>query len=139
MPLIKTVLETGIKTRIKALEPKFIKSLDGGPLSVQIANAETIYDALGNIRTKCQALGAAGAYSEIIVKQITSNEWSNAIAKQVIDLLADEVSKIVADEVDKYIKSATVIVPPGQALYAGDSTGGGPGATTAPSPPALIS
>jgi len=139
MPLIKTVLETGIKTRIKALEPKFIKNLDGGPLSIQIANAETIYDALGNIATKCQALGAAGAYSSQIVKQISANEWSNAIAKQVIDLLADEVSKIVADEVDKYIKSATVIIPPGQALYAGDSVGGGPGATTAPSPPALIS
>jgi hypothetical protein len=139
MPLIKTVLETGIKSRIKLLEPNFIKNLDGGPLAIQIANAETIYGALGNINTKCKALSASGGWNEMIVKQITANEWANAIAKQVIDLLADEVSKIVADEVDKYIKSATIIVPPGQALYAGDSVGGGPGATTAPSPPALIS
>lgn len=138
MPLIKATLQTAIKTRIKALEPDFIKKLDGGPLSIQIANASTIYDALGKIKTKCEYLGKTGAYNESIVKQITANEWSNAIAKQVIALLADEVSKIVADEVDKYIKSATIIVPPGQAVYAADSVGGGPGATTAPSPPAQI-
>lgn len=138
MPLIKTVLETSIKTRIKALEPKFIKNLDGGPLSIQIANAENIYDALGNIRNKCQALSAVGAYSEQIVKQVSANEWANAIAKQVIDLLADDISKIIAEEVDRYIKTATVIVPPGQVV----ATSGGTsqvGATTAPSPPAVIS
>lgn len=138
MPLVKSVLQTAIKTRIKALEPKFIKKMDGGPLSVQIANAETIYDALDNIQTKCKALAGAGAYNEMIVKQISANEWSNAIAKQVIDLLADEISKIIADEVDTFIKSATIIVPPGQAVYAADSVGGGPGTTTAPSSPATI-
>jgi len=138
MPLIKTVLETGIKSRIKLLEPEFIKKLDGGPLAIQIANAENIYDALGKIKTKCQAFGVAGGYNEAVIKQITSNEWANAIAKQVIDLLADEVSKIVADEVDKYIKTATVIIPTGQVV----ATSGGTsqvGVTTTPSPPALIS
>lgn len=138
MPLVKSVLQTAIKTRIKALEPKFIKKLDGGPLSIQIANAETIYDALGNIQTKCKSLAEADAYNEMIVKQISANEWSNAIAKQVIALLADEISKIIADEVDTFIKSATIIVPPGQAVYAADSVGGGPGTTTAPSSPATI-
>lgn len=131
MPLVKTVLETGIKTRIKALEPNFIKKLDGGPLSIQIANATTIYDAIDKIKNKCQALGQLGAYDERVIQQVTSNEWANAIAKQVIALLADEVSKIVADEVDKFVKSATIIVPPGQAVYAADAVGGGPGTTTA--------
>lgn len=138
MPLIKAVLENSIKTRIKALEPNFIKKLDGGPLSIQIANANNIYDALGKIKTKCQYLGQAGAYNETVVKQITSNEWANAIAKQVIALLADEVSKIVADEVDKYIKSATIIVPPGQIVETAGSAAAQTGATTAPSPPAQI-
>lgn len=138
MPLVKATLEAGIKSRIKLLEPNFIKKLDGGPLQIQVANATSIYDALGKIKTKCQVFGAANGYNEMIIKQITSNEWANAIAKQVIDLLADEVSKIVAEEVDKYIKTATVIVPPGQVV----ATSGGTsqvGATTAPSPPAVIS
>lgn len=139
MPLVKSALEAGIKSRIKLLEPNFIKKLDGGPLQIQIANATSIYDALGKIKSKCQYLSQSGSFTEEIVKQISANEWANAIAKQVIALMADEVSKIVADEVDKFIKSATIIVPAGQAVYAADSVGGGVGTTTSPAPPATIS
>lgn len=110
MPLVKTILETGIKTKIKALEKDFIKKLDGGTLDSQSANAETISEALVNISSKSQALSSIGASFDInLIQSLSSNEWANAIAKQVITLLADEVSKIVADEVDKYIKTATII------------------------------
>lgn len=48
-------------------------------------------------------------------------------------------SNIATPAIDLYIKSATIIVPPGQVIV---GAGGGPapvsGATSAPSPPAII-
>lgn len=51
-----------------------------------------------------------------------------------------DLAKELATAIDSYIKSATIIVPPGQLIT---GTGGGPapvlGSTTAPSSPAIIS
>ena len=44
-------------------------------------------------------------------------------------------AKIAAPAIDAYIRTATIVVPPGQVV----TTPGGPGTTSAPSPPALIS
>ena len=44
-------------------------------------------------------------------------------------------SKQASEAIDAYIKSATIVVPPGQAVVAGTSAG----STTAPSAPANIS
>ena len=46
-----------------------------------------------------------------------------------------DLAKDLATAIDSYIKSATVIVPPGQAV----TTSGGAGATASPAPPAIIS
>jgi len=135
MALVKESLAEGIKIGIKKLESDFIKELDGGPLSSQSNNAKDIFDAMGKIKSKCESLGKEGAYDENKIKEITSNEWANAIAKQVISLLSDKISKIVADEIDKYIRLESVIIPPGQLV----NTLGGPGVTVTPSPPGNIS
>lgn len=50
-----------------------------------------------------------------------------------------ELAKDLATAIDAYIKSATVIVPPGQVVATAGSAVAQAGATTAPSPPALIS
>jgi hypothetical protein len=46
--------------------------------------------------------------------------------------------KKIATEIDLYIKSATIIIPPGQVVATAGSPAAQTGATTAPSPPATI-
>ena len=57
-----------------------------------------------------------------------------------IDEAQRELAKDLASAIDSYIRSATIIVPPGQVI---SGAGGGPapvvGATSAPSPTAIIS
>ena len=48
---------------------------------------------------------------------------------------AEKFASLAADAIDTYIKSATIIVPPGQSV----TTTGGAGATSTPSLPATIS
>lgn len=138
MPLNKTALQGSIKASIIKLKPTLISKLDGSPLSSQLTGSSSLYSAMGNIEKKCKSLNGEGKFNNDTVKQISSNEWANAIGSQVIDLLAEELSKIIAEEVDKYIKQITVIIPAGQALYAGDASGGGYGATTVDSSPGKI-
>ena len=56
---------------------------------------------------------------------------------QAITEAAQVFSQEASTAIDSYIKSATIIVPPGQAVIAGSPPG--PGTTTAPSSPAQIS
>ena len=78
--------------------------------------------------------------------RITSNELANAVSDSVTEWMADtiapiiaeELASIVAAEMTTYIKTATIIVPPGQVVAVAGSPSAQTGATTAPSPPAQI-
>ena len=133
MPLIKPTLEQAIKARIKALEPKLKDSLND--------KGAGIYSALREIDSKMQTVSTGFNIQQVKIDQWTlvSDEWSTALAKQIIDTLSKELSKIIADELDTYIKSATIITPPGQAVAVGTPSGPGSGSTVSPSGPATIS
>lgn len=155
MPLILPTLENGIKSLLEAdfkkpaVKESLRKQIDGGRDDGNKTSAKTLKVAYDNIKTRSKSIGSNTADtgkatdSEEEIKKIAANEHANAIADAVCEWLSKEIAPIIAkniaSEVDKYIKSATIIIPPGQVLYAADSAGGGPGSTTAPSPPALIS
>jgi hypothetical protein len=69
--------------------------------------------------------------------QIAQDGGTSATQAQAITAAAAIFGNEASTAIDAYIKSATVIVPPGQVVVAGAPPG--PGATTAPSPPAIIS
>jgi hypothetical protein len=151
MPLVKPTLEAGIKSTLEtkfksaAVKESLRKLLDGDSAAGSQSSAKTISEALRNIKVGTQSVASATAdtidlaTAESIVKRFTANEWANAIAESVAEWMSKEIAPIIAktisDQVDTYIKSATVITPPGQAV----ATTGGAGATSAPSPPATIS
>lgn len=132
MPLIKNVLEQTLKSRILTLEPKLFTALN--------SKASGIYKAQALIDVKLSDEAPTEGFDVLSYKNKvwskTSEEWSKVLAKEIIKLLAEDISSIIADEVTTYIKSATIIVPPGQAVTA--PAPAGVGVTTAPSPPANI-
>jgi hypothetical protein len=132
MPLIQSVLEQKLKSRINALEPKLKNALN--------SKTSGLYKAQSLIDIKLTDTSPESGFSLIKYKNdvwaTTSNEWSKVLAKEIIKLLADDLSKIIASEVTSYIKSATIIVPPGQAVTA--PAPAGIGTTTSPSVPANI-
>ena len=153
MPLISTVLRTAIEAQLRiefsslATKTSLRTKLDGGGLNGALTDAKNVYKAMGNIKDKTQAIlnntpdiAGAPAASEDLVKRVTANEWANALTDAVSEWMSDTIAPIIADiiasEVDSYIKSATIIVPPGQVVSAPPPAG--VGATTAPSPPANI-
>ena len=161
MPLVKQTLQSALKTEIEAqLKAEFIKPstkeklrkrLDGGPENGKKTDAVDINGALLNIKEIVQQVSLTPAtdlvnnifQTEETIRKATANEWANGVSDSVCEWLADTVAPMIADKlsaiiatnVDIYIKSATITIPPGQVLVAGAY----PGATTAPSPPALIS
>ena len=160
MPLVKQTLQTALKTEIEAqlkaefLKPttkeKLRKKLDGGPENGKKTDAVDINGALINIREIVQQLSTspstelvnALSQTEERIRKATANEWANGVSDSVCEWLSDTVAPIIADKlsaiiatnVDIYIKSATIIIPPGQAV----ATTPVP-VTASPSPPALIS
>lgn len=155
MPLVPTTLETAIKTKLeiefKRPEIKLAlqTQLDGGPLSGKLSNAKNIDNALRNIGLVGLALSmgvstnpASQLASKQIIKKTTANEWASGIADAVCEWMSKEISevlaKIIADEVTTYIKTATVIVPPGQTVTGIAGTYPVVAATTTPSAPATI-
>lgn len=77
-----------------------------------------------------------------LIKPVLQSAILAAFKKQSAPSVSLEAaqSQLAADlatAIDSYIKSATVIIPPGQGVLAGAPPG--PGATNAPSPPAQIS
>lgn len=159
MPLIPTLLETALKTQIEAkLKIEFKKpsvkeslrtQIDGGSLAGFKSDAENLSDAYDNIKDKTENilsytpdLPGSDVLSQELIKRIVSNEHANAISDAICEWLSDtiapivakELSAIIATEVTTYIKTVTVIVPPGQAVVGAL----GAGATTTPSPPAII-
>jgi hypothetical protein len=152
MPLIETVLENQIKSHLEiefkkpATKQALTKQLDGGSLNGLLTSAKNMAGALGNIKDKTtpimnntpDIIGASSASEELITR-ITSNEFANAISDSVCEWLASTIApimaKTIANDVTTYIKTATIIIPPGQVV----ATPAGPGATSTPSPPAQIS
>jgi hypothetical protein len=132
MPLVKSILEQKLKSRINALEPKLKDALN--------SKTSGLYKAQSIIDIKLTDTAPQSGFSLIKFKndvwETTSEEWSKVLAKEIIKLLADDLSKIIADEVTNHIKTATIIVPPGQAVTA--PAPAGIGTTTSPSGPANI-
>lgn len=151
MPLVKTTLETGIKTTLQnefkksTIKESLRKLLDGDGFNGRISSAKNISDALDNIKDGVESVALLPSdvlnpdQAQDLIKRYTCNEWSNAISESVAEWMSKEIAPIIAktisDQVDTYIKTATIIVQPGIAV----ATSGGAGSTTAPSAPAVIS
>jgi hypothetical protein len=116
MPLIKTVLETGIKGELTPL--------------INNRTNKAMKDAL-NAMLDTNLLDTADTKNARIKK--ASDAFADEMKK-----LADDIAKVVSSQVDIFVKSATIIVPPGQVVATAGSPAAQVGSTTAPSPPALI-
>lgn len=164
MPLVKKIYETdllndiesGIKSGLdsklsNALQDKIESAKFQEKLRIKLdgssewngeeTDAEDINRALENIRTRCEDLfaklpdSALGETTEIKVREISANEWANALSSSVITWLNDEVvpafsevaakvysdvfsdtlSKVIAERTDEFLKTASLVVvlPPG--------------------------
>tara|TARA_Y100000389_G_scaffold205124_1_gene263584 strand:+ start:11758 stop:12165 length:408 start_codon:yes stop_codon:yes gene_type:complete len=134
MPLVKSILEQKLSLRIKALEPKLYQKLNSKTSGLY--KAQAMIDAKLSDEAPASGFGLYSYKNKVWTK--TSDEWSKVIAKEVISILSDDLADIIAEEVTSYIKQATVIIPPGQAVTTAGSAVAQTGATTAPSPPAKI-
>lgn len=153
MPLIPTVLETAIKAqlRVEFKTPAVKQSLRNklGGEANEISSAKSIDKALTNIKNLSSVISfgpsdipGSAEIGNALIKKLTSNEWSNAISDSVCEWMSDEIApiiaKIIADEVTAYIKTATIIIPPGQLVSGAAGTFQVIAATTAPSAQAII-
>lgn len=123
MPLVKLTLKIAIKSGI---EPK-----------IQEKTKTAFKKAMEKFREEStKSIGTNGSIDVFS----TAVEAASTIFSDEMKKLAEDISTTISNEVDTYIKSATIIVPPGQ-LIAG--IGGGPapvsGSTIEPSLPATIS
>jgi hypothetical protein len=120
MPLVKPSLKTALKSGI---EPKIAEKTKIAFKKAMEKFREESAKAVGTN-------GSTDVFSTAV--EAASTVFSNEMKK-----LAEDLSTTISNEVDTYIKSATIIVPPGQAVTAPPPAGAG--ATIAPSPPATIS
>lgn len=133
MALVKEDLKSKLEKRIKDLEDKLYKSLNDKNKGIYNVQKQLDIILSKNIPTKNFN---AEKYKQKLWESV-SKEWSKALAKQILDTLSKELSIIISDEMTDYIKSATIITPPGQAVQVAPPTG--TGATSANSPKANIS
>lgn len=80
----------------------------------------------------------AKAFNDALAVFMDKMSSSGSVPSAIASARSAAASKFGSEAstaIDAYIKSATIIVPPGQALLAGTY----PGVTNAPSPPATIS
>jgi hypothetical protein len=162
MPLVKPILQQGIKSSLEpvlkakfkspAVKDSLRKLLDGDSFAGKASSAKNISQALSNIKTGISVVASTAAdvlvpsVAENIIKKFTSNEWANVISEcvtewmseEIAPIIAESVAKSVADQVDLYVKSATIIIPPGIVVATTGTPAAQVGASTAPSPPALI-
>lgn len=155
MPLVSTVLETAIKAQLQvefikpAVKQSLRQKLDGGGLAGGISSAKSIDTALSNIKLLSSVISfgpadvpGSAAAGNILIKKFTANEWSNAISDSVCEWMSAEIApiiaKIIADEVTTYIKTATIIIPPGQTVTGAAGTFPVVALTVSPSAPAII-
>ena len=80
------------------------------------------------------------AFSQAMYEFINSirDNQGEDVSAAAIAKAASKFSSLAATAVDTYIKTATIIVPPGQVVSSASAAGPVIGATTVPSPPAII-
>jgi hypothetical protein len=157
---IKDILASELQTKLKDkdFQKSLRKNLDGSDKwDGKETDAEDINKALKNsekrVKEILSQMPAPDSEEDvkIQVREITANEWSNAISASVTAWLNDEVvpafsevtakvfsevlSKVIADRTDEYLKTAslTVVLPPGTL-----TVGGGPAAIPNPVPIELV-
>lgn len=131
MPLIKKSLEYKLNTRIKKLESKLYDSLKSK--TTGIYRAQALVDA--KVTDSAPSSGFDIAKYKNSLWETNSEEWGKVLAKNIIKLLSEDISKIIAEEITDYVKTATIITPPGQVVAVGTPSGPGTGSTTTPSSP----
>jgi len=98
MPLVKTTLESGIKS---GLEPLIVDTTQ-----------KAFHKAMQTFNDVAKKqIGNTGVDVFSNANDAASNDFSNSMKK-----LAEDIAKIVSDQVDTYIKTATIITPMGQAV-----------------------
>ena len=71
----------------------------------------------------------------VFAETIANSPPGTNVADQARNLAAKTFAGIATPAIDSYIRSQTIVIPPGQPV----ATSGGPGTTSAPSLPATIS
>ena len=137
---IKDILASNLQAKLKDkdFQKSLRKNLDGSDKwDGKTTDAEDINKALKNVKERTEKilsqLPDEAKKEDVItqVREITANEWSNAISASVTAWLNDEVvpafsevtakvfsevlSKVIAARTDEYLKTASLVVvlPPG--------------------------
>jgi len=119
MPLVKDTLKAGIQGQLEPL--------------ITTHTQKAFYDAMKKFKeVSAQQTGNTG-----VDVFDNANSQASQVFSDVMKKLAEDIASTVSTNVDLFVKSATIIIPPGQVVVAGAPPG--PGTATAPSPPALIS
>jgi hypothetical protein len=117
MPLVKTALKSGIQADLQPL--------------IDTRTNKAMSDAL-------HAMLDVDLTSVAISKELRIKKASDAFAAEM-KMLSEDIAKVVSDKVDIFVKSATVITPPGTAVAVTGTPAAQTGATVAPTAPAIIS
>lgn len=117
MPLVKTVIQAGIMADLTPI--------------IQTKSQKAFKDAM----TKFKEVAAQGGTNDVFANAAAQ---SSVVFGNVMKELAKEIADSVSTHVDTYTKAITVIVPPGQVVATAGTPAAQTGATTAPSPPAII-
>jgi hypothetical protein len=84
------------------------------------------------------ALAVAFEKAMLVFKETIENAPGLDVGEQARKAAGITFSRLAGPAIDLYIKSATIVVPPGQAVATAGTPAAQAGATTSPSPPALI-
>lgn len=74
----------------------------------------------------------------VFAETIANSPQGTNVADKARKAAAKTFASLATPAIDAYIKSATITIPPGQAVSSASAAGPVLGATTVPSPPAII-
>jgi len=117
MPLVKATLKAGIQGELQPL--------------IDTRTNKAMSDAL-------HAMLDVDLASVTNNKEVRIKQAADAFAAEM-KKLSEDISKVVSDNVDIFVKSATIITPPGTAVATTGSPSAQAGTTVAPTAPAIIS
>jgi hypothetical protein len=120
MPLIPTVLKSGIQGQLQPLLLNKTK--------------EAFKKAMEKFKEVSET--QVGNKGENVFPD--ANDAASTMFSIEMSKLANDIAMVVSTNVDLYIKSATIIIPPGIAVTTAGSPAAQAGASIAPSPPAII-
>lgn len=124
MPLITTAIENPLDTAFKASRNKF-----------KISSRKAFFDAMKKFKEESMKTKLVDGFD--IANAAASDVFMNEMDKAYGDTF-EGLGKIIATQVDAYIRTMTIIVPPGQVVTTAGTPAAQVGATTTPSLPALI-